>query len=260
VRAFLLLLFVVQLVAAAQKPLSQTSDQTGAVTPISATTSIASAITAMGTLPADCVATGKATLRRGSTAEVGTIRITTLGTKYSSEVIQTKSGTQTFVYADGEAADNLNLGKVARSLELGATSHSTYFPLALLTAVSTNVDTRAESFADDKIADADAYHVRVTNAYSETPLLKPLTKGSARDIWIDKKSGIVQRVAFNRRTASGAIDSIRVQIDYSDYRKIDGVLFPFHIAKKLNGMPWIDVEIEQVRFNTGLSASDFSIK
>ena len=66
------------------------------------------AIAAMGGLPpSDSVATGTVHLAAGSKTEDGTIRIATRGLKQSSEQIQTPSGTQTFLYDDSFASENL---------------------------------------------------------------------------------------------------------------------------------------------------------
>jgi hypothetical protein len=53
---------------------------------------------------------------------------------------------------------------------------------------------------------------------------------------------------------------IPIEVFFSDYRNVGGVLYPFSIRKSLNGTPWTTIAIAQVQVNTGLKASDFVLQ
>ncbi len=51
--------------------------------------------------------------------------------------------------------------------------------------------------------------------------------------------------------------SIPVEVQFSDYRDVNGVEVPFKIQRFFNGTLQLDITLSDVRFNTGLTNSDF---
>lgn len=52
--------------------------------------------------------------------------------------------------------------------------------------------------------------------------------------------------------------SIPVEVRYADYRDVKGVKVPFHIQRYFNGTLQLDITIDSVVINPGLSVSDFT--
>ncbi|HKV78501.1 MAG TPA: hypothetical protein VJP02_10190 [Candidatus Sulfotelmatobacter sp.] len=47
------------------------------------------------------------------------------------------------------------------------------------------------------------------------------------------------------------------EVVFSDYRRVNGILFPFSVMESIYGQRTFAMQLEQVRFNTGLTDSDF---
>src|SRR5262249_2721864 len=103
-------------------------------------------------------------------------------------------------------------------------------------------------------------HIRTWNTYASQPDLQYLSSFTVRDIWIDAKSALPTKIAYSVRTGSGATPAMAVEIKFSDYRAVSGILYPFQITESLNGTPWLRATINSVSFNTGLPDSTFSIR
>jgi hypothetical protein len=64
---------------------------------------------------------------------------------------------------------------------------------------------------------------------------------------------------FNTHPDSNANVNIAVEVAYSDFRRVDGVLIPFEMEKKVNGINELSVSITGVFFNAALAASEFEL-
>jgi len=53
-------------------------------------------------------------------------------------------------------------------------------------------------------------------------------------------------------------DSPPREITYGDFRVVNGVLVPFLISEKVHGQSGVDIRLDKVVFNTGLSDTDFT--
>ena len=78
------------------------------------------------------------------------------------------------------------------------------------------------------------------------------------DFFLDSTTLLPAAVAFNTHPDNNALLDIPVQIQFSDYRPLNGVQIPFHIQKFLNNSLFLDFQIQAVALNSGLSASTFS--
>ena len=96
--------------------------------------------------------------------------------------------------------------------------------------------------------------------YASQPDQQFLAAFTVRDIWIDAKTNLPAKIAYSLRAGSGAVPSMAVEVTFSDYRAVSGVLYPFQISESLNGTPWLSITISSVSFNTGLTDSTFLIQ
>jgi hypothetical protein len=220
-----------------------------------------SALNAMGSsVPGDSSATGTVTITAGSETDSGTITILTHGSTQSVEQVATGNGTQKTVFSDGLANDSSDMAaKTSYSLELAASSQSTVFPLPLLSAIRSSPDSALQYVGLENIGDVACHHIQVWNTYASRPDLQFLSPFSYREIWIDAKTGLPLKLAYAIREGSGATASTAAETVYSSYQNVGGVLYPFQVSRSLNGTPWMTISITSVSFNTGLTASTFSI-
>jgi hypothetical protein len=69
-----------------------------------------------------------------------------------------------------------------------------------------------------------------------------------------------QKISYTQRDAGGASPGIAVAGIFSDYRIINGVLYPFSIQKSFNGTPSATITIQTVTLNTGLTDANFPVQ
>ncbi len=85
-----------------------------------------------------------------------------------------------------------------------------------------------------------------------------LTKLSTTDLYLDAASALPVAIAFDVHPDNDALSNIPVEIDFSNYQAVNGIVVPLHIQKLLNGTLFLDVTIQTVKVNSGLTISDFS--
>ena len=78
-------------------------------------------------------------------------------------------------------------------------------------------------------------------------------RGSLATLYFDAKSGLLVRIV---RSSKGAIGRVPTQIDYSDYRDVNGVKLPFHLL-----FSWLDgrdeIQLTDVQTNVPVDESKF---
>jgi hypothetical protein len=229
----------------------------------SAVTAIASAITKMGSLPPqDSTATASVTITdRGSTNQT-TAQFSTHGLDQTAEQFSLPAGAVNVIYSQGNSNDKSPWAKAGQdpfSFELSLTAQSPVFPLPWLAARYANTDVAIENIGTEKQAGVSAIHLRLTNTFASTPLLKHYASLTVCDVWLDATTNLPLRIGFERRDEGGPSVGIRVAYELSDYRIVQGFLYPFHIRKYVNGPLWADVTVQSVSFNTGVPTSTFAI-
>jgi hypothetical protein len=80
------------------------------------------------------------------------------------------------------------------------------------------------------------------------------------DFLIDSQSRLLSSILFNVHSDTNAGEDIPVEIDFSDFRSVSGAQIPFHIQKVLNGSVFLDIQIQNVTVNSGLTASAFAVQ
>ncbi len=210
--------------------------------------------------PADSAATGNLTLVEGSTTSSGTIRILTRGLDQSLEQMQFSDGNRSVTFSKDQASEAQGTLSQRSSMELAATSQCPDFPLPLLVAALKNPDSALQFIGLETLNGSSMYHLRFWNTFASNPRLQQFAEFSTRDLWIDSATGLPYKLYYLRRAATGPVPQIPVEVTYSDYRKVGGVLYPFLIQKSFNGTPWATITITSVTFNNGLTDADFSVQ
>jgi hypothetical protein len=211
-----------------------------------------------GSAPADSTMSGTVNITAGSATQQGTIQILTLGQDQTSEQVTTADSDKKLIYSRTQSAErNAGVLKI-QPLELTATSQSTVFPLPLLANILGNQDFALRYVGLETIDGTNYHHIQTWNTFSSNPEEYSLAEFTVRNFWFDAGSGLPWKTSFNVRAAHGDVPSLAVSVVYSDYEKVSGVLYPFHIEKSLNSTPWMSIDIETVQINTGLTDANFS--
>ncbi len=222
---------------------------------------LAQSVTAMGgVVPSDSLATGTIDIVAGSKTEKGTIRLLTRGLDQTAEQIVTPEATRAVIYSHDQAIEIEGNSAKAQQLELVVTSQSPCFPLVLLAAALNDPDTAFEYLGEETLGGSVVHRIRFWNSFASKPRLRHLAEFSVKDVWVDAASGLPRKLSYDRRAASGAEARVPVEVFFSNYRNVGGVLYPFQIHKWLNGTPWATVIIDSVALNSGLTDADFPVR
>lgn len=207
--------------------------------------------------PSDSSATGTVTITEGSTTENGTISIQTLGTNDTAETINLPDGERAVIYSYGDAKEINGTASFNPVLELIVVDQCADFPLPFLSAMLANSDEAIHYIGQETLNGSSVQHIQVWNTFTSRPDIQKLAPLSTRDIWIDSTSNLPVKMTYTRHFGRGAAPAIPVELDFSGYTSVNGVLYPFQISKSYNGTPWQTITIQQVLFNTGLTDSQF---
>lgn len=104
-------------------------------------------------------------------------------------------------------------------------------------------------------------HLIVTRQFPEVHLpehaVQLLEHASQIAVYLDSSTLLPSAVTFNTHPDEDASRDIPVEIRFLDYRVVDGVKVPFHVMKFLNNGLVLDLQLETVSLNAGLSTNDF---
>jgi hypothetical protein len=102
---------------------------------------------------------------------------------------------------------------------------------------------------------------RLSLHYQAGMALEVLPWSEASNIWLDSATGLPQKISVVRQDATGpAVPRFLLDYYFSNYQIVSGTYYPFQINISLNGTPWTTITISGVKFNTGLSESDFPVE
>jgi hypothetical protein len=76
-----------------------------------------------------------------------------------------------------------------------------------------------------------------------------IEKLSEFTLLIDKKTGLPAKLQFSAHPEDDANVDIPVEVVYSDYREVDGVIVPFRIEKYMNGNLLLELTVNSAVVN-----------
>jgi hypothetical protein len=136
-----------------------------------------------------------------------------------------------------------------------------FFP-GLSALAETSDPTRIFVYVGPEIWKGSAvYHLRT---YRYTPAKTPEVPAlnqflSIMDIYLDRSSLLPLAFGFNSHPDDESNTNVAVEIDFSNYQPIQGILVPEHIQKFIwNGLA-LDIGVTSVVLNSGISDSMFEI-
>jgi hypothetical protein len=228
---------------------------------------VQAAVTAMGgsqttAAPQDSTAIANVTVTSGTSLEQGSLKATTRGLDQTAEEITLPSGVQRLVYSQGSSNDkrpDASPGEDPFSYELSLSAQSPIFPLPWLVGRMASADTAVVNLGSETQSNVTTTHVSLTNTFTSAPDLAQYSTFTVANVWLDS-TGLPLRISYERHSAGGDSPAVSVAYEYSDYRSVQGFLYPFQIRKFVNGTIWASICVQTVQFNTGLSAADFSLQ
>lgn len=210
-----------------------------------------------GVVPPDSQASGTFARVSGSTSDTGSIQVMTRGYSQTVEKVTSAGTTTSVIYSQGFSGQKDASGITRFSLERSLSSDSAMFPL--ITIAAAQDPTSGAQFVGNEIVNGvTAYHLRIWRNISDQNFTG-LSAFAIKDIWINAASGLPLEIAFDMRDADGSAPHIPVALFFSDYRSVNGILYPFQISKSLNGTPYMAIAISSVAFGMGLTDLNFSL-
>jgi hypothetical protein len=82
---------------------------------------------------------------------------------------------------------------------------------------------------------------------------------STMNFYLDATTLLPVAVTFNAHPDNDATTNLLIEVDFSNYQTVGGVLVPMHIQRYQQGNLMVDVALTGASFNTGLSLSTFAV-
>jgi len=79
------------------------------------------------------------------------------------------------------------------------------------------------------------------------------------DFFLDATTLLPAAISFSTHPDNNELLDLPIEVRFSDYGPINGAQVPFHVQKYLNNSLILDFQAESVTFNSGLTASSFSL-
>jgi hypothetical protein len=90
-------------------------------------------------------------------------------------------------------------------------------------------------------------------------MISILQRLSTMDFYLDATTLLPMAVTFNAHPDNNATTNLLIEVDFSNYQTVGGVVIPMHIQKYQQGNLMVDVVVTGASFNTGLPLSIFTI-
>jgi hypothetical protein len=210
-------------------------------------------ITFSSTVVHSIVMTGNATWTSGSDQESGSATLTGYSTGQSSIELQLSGGTRgetqnAFTDADRTCTWTGTDG-VTHNVALHNCWLSTVWFLPQITmqpgvAAPDDVSSSAPASNGKTVI---VHHERHPVAVRDTKTAAMLANVSKVDLGVDASSHLPQWLLFQLHPDNDAGVNLQVEVDFSDYRTVNGITVPFHIQKFINHTLVLDLQIASVQ-------------
>ena len=104
-------------------------------------------------------------------------------------------------------------------------------------------------------------HLKIWSSVSSPDVasVQAIAHLSTTDIYLDFTTNLPVAMTFTTHPAENASVDIPIEIRFSNYQQMSGILLPMHIQKFLNGSLSIDMNLSSVSINSGLPDSIFTM-
>jgi hypothetical protein len=101
------------------------------------------------------------------------------------------------------------------------------------------------------------------SAYQPVPLQTPTTSTllvqhlSKIELYLDPTTLLPAKLFFNTHPDNNSLVDLPVLVEFSNYQRANGVTAPMHIQRYMNGTLALDIQVDNVAVNSGLSSTSF---
>lgn len=195
--------------------------------------------------------------------DTGTATLRALGTSESRIDLTLTSGTRTEI-RDSQTGAPLGQWLAPNNASGSFASQNCwtdavwFFPVLGSLAAGSNVVLSyvgQETWNGESVQHIQSYAYQPTQS-GVTPSPQQL---STIDFYLDSTTLLPSAVTFNSHPDGNAGANLLIEVDFSNYQTISGVLTPTHIQKYQQGNLLVDITVSGATFNTGLSLSTFGV-
>lgn len=214
----------------------------------------------------DVTLTGNTTWIAGSDNETGTATLMAKGIGEGRVDLTLSGGTRTEIRNDTgsypQGASVINDGdQFAWPMHNCWIDASWFFPALSFLNATADPTLIFSYLGEESRGGAKVQHLQVYRYLAgQRPVSISLTRRvSTANFYLDSSSLLPVALTFNTHAHDDAFTDIALEIDFSQYRSINGIQVPFHIQKLVSGGLAVEVTVQTVAVNSGLSDSLFSI-
>jgi hypothetical protein len=213
----------------------------------------------------DVTLTGTATRTAGSDVESGNVTLRALGTSSGRMDLVVSSGTRSEIRSSPNGVPQGQWLAPGGSYNNAAihncfTDAAWFFPALTVLSQTSNPNLTVTYVGQETRNEISVQHLHFAYNSVAQPasVADPVPTLSSTDIYLDATSLLPVAFAFNTHPDNNALTNIPVDVEFSDYQVVHGLQVPLHIQKFINRSLFLDLTIQNVSVNSGLSDSAFS--
>lgn len=239
-------------------------DQTTGVRDSGARTVLSESLAAAGGEPAitkihDFVASGEVTYYWTRRAVKGDVTVRSRGTHQFRLDANLSDGTHSNIVNGPKSlrkAPNGNLTTLRSKAALRVASVT--FPLLQVLIAVQDKSFRVSSAGLVTYGGQLAFDILVEKVFpARQDPLAAMRGATKAHIYVDAKSFVIRGIRDTVDSMNGGRGECPDEMQFSDYRAVDGILVPLSITEMIGGQRTMTIQLKQITFNTGLTDSDF---
>jgi hypothetical protein len=213
----------------------------------------------------DVMLSGSARRIAGSDDEVGTVIVKALGTGPSRVDLNLPSGQRSEIRnivgaiptGSWKSPDGVSHKMPFHNV---LSEPAWFFPLFAVSRGLSPAGYVATYVGRETRGDATVEHLSISQvlsvlSVSQSSSLQPL---SQVEIYFDSTTFLPSAVTFAVHPDDNELLDIPIEISFGDYRVMNGVRVPFHVQRFLNNGLVLDLQFQNVTFNSGFTGSQFT--
>lgn len=211
-------------------------------------------------LPADALATGTVTLNHGETQDTVGVTLKVKGYSEARTELQDPVSPATTII-NGEQASFSNSGGTRAIPVHSALSTPPAAMLLFCKLLNTSDPNLAIGFiGTETISGQSASRIQIDRIpFPDEPFAELRRRADHLTIWISTTTFVPLQIQYPRISTGNSTALFPSTWVYSDYRKVNGIAVPFHQDEYAGNQLIHSLQLNTVRFNAGLSDSEFAI-
>jgi hypothetical protein len=210
----------------------------------------------------DVTLTGTATWTAGSDTETGTATLLALGTGESRMGFASAGGTRTEIRDSSTGTPRgrwiAGNGSAGPFMPHNCWTDAVWFfpPLGSLAGGPNTL----LSYVGAETRNGQAVQHIQSHVYRSPDYSRPsIRELSTMNFYLDASTSVPIAITYDVHPDNDAGSNLPVEVEFSDYQRVSGVLTPMHIQVHVQGTLLLDVSVSSALFNSGLQLSEFSI-